>query len=300
MVILLEKKFYLVFIGFLLTIILFMGIIILGILSMFFHFGDLIPFEYIKYFVKILPGPIYTDIILLYAITIGVYYIHHFIFPYFSKTWFFFHKIIRRNSNYGFIKVGAKVVFSKLFIRAFYVGLFAFSITTLISSFSGAYLFRAGLPIINMDVLFTCEDIFLGTFFLTPISIILFFPLWQMEDSGFVSFRHIPENRRTPEIEGVHSIFYRILKGYAGLSTIISLAYYIYNAFDAVGWDFKSPAILTPLILVFLPFLVMGLIFVPILLHEKYVMKNTSRLRKSVKELKTIEIPKFEDTVIEK
>lgn len=189
--------------------------------------------------------------------------------------------------------------FYKLFLRAFYVSLFSFSITTLISSFGGLYLFRAGNPISGLAILFVCEDIFLGTFFITPFTIIIFFPLWQMEDSGLITYRHLPEYRRTPEIEGVHALLYRVLKGYAGISTIITLAYYIFASLEALGWDFTKPAILTPLILIVLPFLVMGLIFIPILLHEKYIEKNTYRLKKSLKKLKLIDIPDIDSMEIE-
>ncbi|MBD3228676.1 MAG: hypothetical protein GF329_10875 [Candidatus Lokiarchaeota archaeon] len=294
-----KTKFYLILVGFILTIVLFISIIILGLISASFSGPSLIPKEYIYSFVAILPGPIYTDILLLYTIPISFYYLHYLTFPYFSKTWIFFHKIIRRKSQYAFLKIGEKTSFYKLFLRAFYAALFSFSITTLISSFSGIYLFRAGHPISGLTTLFICEDIFLGTFFITPISIIIFFPLWQMEDSGLVTYRHLPEYRRTPEIEGVHALLYRVIKGYAGLSTIITLAYYIYASFNVLGWDFTQAAILTPLILIALPFLVMGLLFIPILLHEKYILKNTSRLRKSLNGLKLIDIPDINDMEIQ-
>jgi len=290
---------YLIFIGLILTSLLFIIIISLSVFQSIFSLHGLIPPEYFDDFIAILPGPIYTDIIFLFAIPIGFYYIHYLLFPYFTKIWYFFHKIIRRKGNYGFVKVGEKISFHKLFLRGFYIGLFSFSITTLISSFSGLTLFRAGSPLPNLKVLFLCEDIFLGTFLLCPISVLFFFPLFQMEDSGFMAYRHLPEYRRTAEIEGIHALLYRVLKGYAGLSTIISLAYYIYMAFDALDWDFNNPAILTPLILITLPFLIMGLLFIPFYLHEKYNNKNTERMMKQFKKLKIIDIPTFDKIIVD-
>ncbi|MHA1230354.1 MAG: hypothetical protein ACTSRP_04840 [Candidatus Helarchaeota archaeon] len=290
-----ERKYILMTIELFITIMLFVSIIVLGLLEKFTHEFRLIPVEYSKFFINILPGSIYTDMIFLFGLPILFFFIYCLIFPYISRILVFFHKLWRRKSKYCFIEVGEKITFYKLFVRAFYMGLFSFSITTLISSFSGYHLFRAGTPIPGREVLFICEDIFLGTFLITPITIILFFPLFQLEDSGFIAYRHLPEFRRTPEIEGVHAIFYRLLKGYAGLSTIITLVYYIYNSFEAVNWNFKEPAILTPLILIMLPFLVSGLLYIPFLLNEKYIHKNTKKLHNAFKKLNLVIIPTFEE-----
>ena len=120
-----------------------------------------------------------------------------------------------------------------------------------------------------------------------------------MEDSGFMAYRHIPNNRRTADIEGLHALLYRILKGYAGFSTIISLGHYIYSALYQLDWNFTQPAILTPLILIVLPILVIGLIYFPILLHEKNIAKNTLRLKNAFKMKKMIDIPTFDKIIIE-
>jgi len=223
--------------------------------------------------------------------------LHYLIFPFISKLGIVIHKIIRWNSKYGFIKIGVKVSIYTWFIRLIYAGLFAFSIATLISSFSGYHLFRAGTPLHNLEILFICEDIFLGTFLITPLVILIFFPIWQMEDLGFISYKNIPDRRMTPDIEGVHALIYRLLKGYAGLSTIISLGYYIYMAFSVLHWDFSNPAILTPLILIVLPFLVMGLLFFPVYLYELYLNKSKLKIEKYYKNFKIIEIPDFEKLI---
>jgi len=293
---LVKKQFYLLILCFILIITLFISIIVLGIISDISHL-PLIPIQYIFDFIKILPGPIYTDIFLLFFISIGFYFLNHLLYPYYIKIWYYFHKIYRRKSKYGFMVIGKKVSFYKLFIRAFYMGLFAFSITTLISSFSGNYFFRAGLPLPGLSALFVCEDIFLGTFLICPITILIFFPIFQMEDSGFITYRHLPNYMRTPEIEGVHALLYRLLKGYSGLSTIITLIYYIYAAFEAVDWNFGNPAILTPLILIGLPFLMIGLLFIPFLLYDKCIEKNSERLRKKFKKLPSVIVPNFDDII---
>jgi len=158
-------------------------------------------------------------------------------------------------------------------------------------------LFRAGWM---DDIFHEAEAAFLGTFFLCAFMIILFFPVWLMEDSGVVSYRVFHEERMPVDIQGVHSIYYSILTGYAGLSTIFALATYIIKTIQAT--PVIEPKILTPIILIVLPFVVTGLLAIPIVLYEHFLTKNRDRLYSKLVgfQFPEIMIPKFEEMKIEK
>jgi hypothetical protein len=71
-----NKKNLFIFISFILSFCLFTAIVILHFISRMNlpgFFGNLIPPEYVEFFIQILPGTIYTDVPLLYLFAIIVF-----------------------------------------------------------------------------------------------------------------------------------------------------------------------------------------------------------------------------------
>jgi hypothetical protein len=294
-----DKKYLMILLGFILSVAIFVIIAILG----FVKFGptNLIPKEYVTEFVYLLPGPLITDILLLFAIPVAIYFLFYLLAPYFIIFYIKLHKfiywIMRRPSQYGIFRLGATVKPGRLFFRAFIVSLFSFSISALIVQMGYGDLFRAGWM---NDIFHQAEAAFLGTFFLCAFMIILFFPVWLLEDSGVVSYRVFHAERMPIDIQGVHSIYHSILTGYAGLSTILALATYIIKTLQKAPPP--NPAILTPIILMVLPFIVTGLLAIPIVLYEHFLSRNRDRLYSKLAgfNFPEITIPKFEELKIEK
>ena len=54
------------------------------------------------------------------------------------------------------------------------------------------------------NVLIHGEAVFIGTFFIAGILIILMLPFWLMEDAGILIYDVRPEERRTPNVSGIH------------------------------------------------------------------------------------------------
>jgi hypothetical protein len=245
----------------------------------------------------VLPGSIVTDIILIYLIPVLFFGLFYVVAPYlivfYIKIHKFFYWLLRRPSKYGIFKLGTRVSAGRLMARALVVSLFSFSISALIVSLGGASLFRAGVPL--EPVLFEAEAIFLGTFILCSFMIIIFFPVWLLEDSGLVSYRVFHEERMPADIQGVHSIYYYILLGYAGFSTILTLVSYITQTLEVVGPT--DAAMLTPIILIILPLLLTGLIAIPIYLYERFFPRTSAKLHKHLEKFNfpDIRIPKFEE-----
>ena len=292
-----DKKYFTILIGFILSLILFITIVVMGEIQI--TGTHLIPPEYVGTFVYIVPGPIFTDILLLYGIPIVIFFIYYLIAPYLIVIYIKFHQLfywlLRRPSKYGLFKMGQEIKAGRLFYRALIVSLFSFSISVLIVQMGYGDLFRENY--IEVSILSQAEAVFLGTFALCAITIILFFPIWLLEDSGVVSYRVFHEERMPVDIQGVHSIYHHMLLGYAGISTILALVKYIGETLAVI--PIGNPAILTPLILIILPFIVTGLLAIPIYLYERLISKNLDRVKSKLAKFNfpEITIPHFEELI---
>ncbi|MHC1590526.1 MAG: hypothetical protein ACXQS8_00400 [Candidatus Helarchaeales archaeon] len=298
-----EKKFLPIIGGLGLSIGAFIFIVILGTIKV----GNmlLIPREYIDYFVYILPGPLYTDIILIFALPILFFFLFYLTVPFFFVFWLKIHRLIKWRAKYGIYKLPTKARAAQLYYRSFIISVFSFSISSMLVQFGLAGLFRAGNPLdLGGLILFQGESIFLGTFILVSFMIIIFFPIWILEDSGVVSYRVFPGERFAPDIEGVHSVFMILLQGYAGFTSILTLIYYVamtlivVNPIGSILMGIPvDAAILTPVLLILLPYITTGIVSIPILLYEKYLPKILAKLEPRLEKLgiKEIKIPTFDE-----
>jgi hypothetical protein len=239
-----------------------------------------------------------TDVILLYLFPVIIYYLISFISPYVVQFLYKINKLtytFRKAPKYGFLKVGDNFKPSRLFFRAFLVNLFAFGTSALIVQLGAGDLFRATLDeFVIPQGLFVAEAIFFGTFFLASLSMLLFLPSWYLEDSGLVSYRHFPKQRRTPIVEGVHQWYVNVLSFYTGISTIFTLFEVVTKAIPAAGF---GPALLTPIIVIISPLILTGLLAIPIFLYEKNIDKMRTRIHERLAKynLRHFTIPEFHE-----
>lgn len=293
-----EKRYLPLIIGFITSIFLFILIYVIHLVSKLVGL-NLIPPEYIYVFIPLLPGPMLTDVILLYLFPLGIYLLINLISPSLVTFLYKINKltfIFRKAPDYGFLKVGDRIKPSRIFLRAFLVNLFAFGTSAILFQLGAGSLFRAtaggggSIP----EGLYAAEAIFFGTFFLASLSMLLFLPSWYMEDSGLVAYRHFPDQRRTPIIEGVHKWYISVLEVYTGISTILTLFQVITQAFPDAGF---GPAILTPIIVIISPLILTGLLALPVYLYEKNMEKMQNRIFKKLAKynLRHYTIPTFED-----
>ena len=306
------KKYIIVIIGFIISICVFATIYILSELAK--NSPDpLIPREYVSDFVVIIPSflclpqsgfcvpGLFTDIPILYLIPIVVVLIIYAIGPYLLIIYLQLHKLttkISTKTQYGIVEPGKNVGAFKLFRRALIVSLFAFSITAILIQAGYGDSFRGNY--IEDSVLSNAEALFLGTFFISGIVLIIFIPIWLLEDTGIVGYKHDKQKRHPPKIEGISSLYSSILEGYAGISTVFILISYIIKSLEVIQPG--SPAILTPIILIFLPFIITGLFAIPLMIYEALLPKATKRiLKKLIKyNLHYIDIPEFDEVKSER
>ncbi len=286
-----RSKYIWLFVGFAISIAAFMTFVVLAELQKPIGSKKFIPMEFVPYFVNLLPGTLFTDLIFLYAIPIGMILLFIVAGVPMVMGLVKIHGLAHRGAKFGINPLGPKVSGAKLFRRVLFVGLFAFSLTVLIVNAGYGTLFRnisMSPPIVADTVLTQGEGVFIGTFFIVGFLIILLLPFWLMEDAGILIYDVRPENRVTPNISGVHLWYVDFFEGYAGISAIISLVTLIYGAFGEVsGLD---PALLTPIMLVFLPFITSGLLTIPMVIYEKTLPKLVEKLQKKLDATKYPEV----------
>ncbi|NHJ22177.1 MAG: hypothetical protein EAX91_14620 [Candidatus Lokiarchaeota archaeon] len=293
-----EKKYLPLIVGFIVSIILFATIYILHIISISTGLS-LIPEEYISIFIPLLPGPMITDVILLYAFPLVIYFLLNFISPYIVQFIYKVNRIsyvFRKAPNYGFLSMGKNIKPSRIFFRAFLVSLFAFGTSAVLFQLGAGNFFRATLEGGGYipSGLYAAEAIFFGTFFISSLSMLVFLPSWYLEDSGLVSYRHFPEQRRTPIIEGVHRWYINIVGAYTGISTIFTLFQVITKAFPDAEF---GPALLTPIIVIISPLILTGLLALPMYLYEKNMEKMQNRIHRRLAKynLRHFTMPEYAD-----
>ncbi|MEX2726446.1 MAG: hypothetical protein Q6353_004285 [Candidatus Sigynarchaeum springense] len=256
------------------------------------------PPEYVHEFVYILPGTIYTDMLVLFGLPMLIAMVFYVACPTITRGLVNLHGLFKRGGSHAIARLQGDIPVSLLFKRLFLVSLLSFSIAATLIGYTGWDVFRfVKIKPIDSTIIYlnSTEGLFLATFFFVPVSFLLFLPLWCIEDSGIISYKTFKGKRRTPDIEGVQAIYENILKGYASVSTLITLAQTVYEGFTKV--PLKDPAILTPIILLLTPFLTAGLIALPVFFYESRIEKIREKISEKLQQynLSTIDIPEASD-----
>ncbi|MBN1216405.1 MAG: hypothetical protein JXA99_13315 [Candidatus Lokiarchaeota archaeon] len=263
-------------------------------------FGMKIPNEFITEFVFLIPGPMWTDIIVIYGIPIGIFCIIYYISPYTNRLFTKVHSIFyvfRKRPSYGIFQPSTKIFISKLLFRLILACLLTFILSYYIVQIGLGHLFRAGSA---PDALFDAEAKFLATFFFLPFVLLLFFVLWSLEDSGMIAYRIFPEKRKNPDINGVYKIYKGFIEYLVGFSIIFVYVGLINATINHVQTESTIEALFIPFSLIFLPFIISGLIAIPLFLYEKNIDKMMNRIHPYLmkKGYNKINVPDFKDIEI--
>jgi hypothetical protein len=302
-----EKKKFFILLSLVLSVCLFSAILILYFIDQMNIPGfpsSLIPKEYVDFFIQILPGNIYTDLILLYLFPILVFGMYIMIAPILVQVLYKIYDftfIFRNRPQYGIIQGGVNIKATSIIYRAILVSLFAFGTTTLMVQLGVGNVFRATADMGAPEPLIKAENIFFGTFFFTPISLLLFLPIWLLEDCGLVGYRTFKNQRKLPVIQGLFKWYMNVIEVYTGLSTIYGYLLLILNTFGyfVFSSSFTDPAILTPIILLILPLIITGLFAIPLYYYEHHLGKIQGRIqiRLSKYNIPYIKIPVYDQMI---
>ncbi|MFO7796737.1 MAG: hypothetical protein ACQERB_03865 [Promethearchaeati archaeon] len=306
---LLKKQYIPLYICFILTLLLY------GVIYLIAAFPTIlaplgIPEVFVETFVLIIPGPLWSDIILLYLFPLLTYLGIQYLSPYSTLFYTKSHKsfyILRTKPIYGIYQTKSEISGAKLLLRLLKGSFLCFVIASWFIQ-SGFHPYFRDMTSADpaYEALFRTEALFLATFFFTPLIILIYFPLWNLEDAGIIAYRKFNKKRKNPDIEGVNRIFRDFIEYFIGFTTIYVYFNRIYKTFvfllyeNPYGPDFA--ALFIPILLIFLPFLISGLFSIPMLLYEIKFKKNMNRIHVyfEMKDFSYIEIPNFENLVKER
>jgi hypothetical protein len=280
-----QRKNLPILINFIITLVIIMFFMIVGILYYLSIGESIFAPETVEIFIPFIPGPIITDLLfLLLAPILGFFVIFYTLAPYWTKLLIGIHKILSKlggNPRYGVVKLGKRISGRMLFFRAMVVSFFTFSLAVFLVELlvglgvvDGFLLYSSGIPIFDKVV-----QVFVACLFLGIITILIFLPVWNLEDSGLTSYQVSTgeEDERSPvDIQGVHAPLAGALSGYAGLATVLSWITFIVMVYPTIS--FSDPSFIVLILFILLPFITAGFFSIPIFLYEKTFPRLIDRL----------------------
>ncbi len=240
--------------------------------------------ETAEIFIPFIPGPVFTDLLIIVLVSIIGFFIFYALAPILAKLLIKIHKIFSRigtDAKYGVVRTGEKVTGRMLFFRAMVVSFFTFSLAaffvemlTGLGISEGFLLYTSTSPYLDKII-----QVFVACLFLGIITIFIFLPVWHLEDSGLTSLQvsTSKEDERSPvDIQGVHAPIAGVLSGYAGIATVLAWILFIVDVLANPPYAYGTSIMVIFFIL--LPFIVAGFFSIPIYLYEKKLPKLISRL----------------------
>ncbi|MBD3341230.1 MAG: hypothetical protein GF353_19140 [Candidatus Lokiarchaeota archaeon] len=247
-------------------------VLILGFLPLLLNVDavDLIP---------IIPGGVLTDVIISTMIPFIFMIAMIFLGPYLAILFVKMHNLIKlKKYDYFIITLEKKLPGKRILIRTIFPGLLAVNIAiyiTLYGDFNYLFHYQGADPRL-VPVVIEYASIIVGI----PIAAIVVLPIWMLQSSGLMCFRKTDLYNRpiTPDIEGVGHFYTNLLKGYVGISTIISYSLILYQYLTTTRNTAILVVFVDPIVIIFL--------FMPIsLILEILANKLNKRLYKKYQKI---------------
>ena len=245
---------------------------------------------------RVLPGDVLLDFIWLYVFAAIIGSIVYATTPRLSSFFWKLHRVLTGN-NYNYhlqemdLETGSSFTFRRMLMPAFVALGISFSISNVQSSVEmlivtdgfGSLAPEAQSIVISISLLFIL-------LLLSGFIVLIFAPMWLMQDVGLVCERK-KKPRTTADIDGVGNWYLKMLKGFAGISTIVA---YFFTIIQTIEWyqfvlvsppegGFSVLIFLVPLVAVVIsPLLALGPISLVYLLYEASLSKHLTNYRSSV------------------
>jgi hypothetical protein len=226
-------------------------------LAVFFTYRGAFPFQSPLGIYRILPGDILLDLVWTYVLAFAVGIIVYLITPLMARLSWHIHRAAKgRSHRYYIQRRSGEPGMSpqkRLLTPAFVALGLSFSLSgpatqsLIFVTENFASLREQDAAIVSaMPVLFIA--ILVSSFVL-----LIFTPVWLLDDVGLISEKKIKGSRVTADIEGVGQFFMKYLRGFAGISTIIG---YLLLAVQMVNWYqfmLTQTELMYPLFVYFIP-----------------------------------------------
>jgi len=200
------------------------------------------------------------------------------------------HDIIKiKRYNYAIFKMeNLPLKIRDIIIRTLTLGLFAFTIGTLITEFVPHDIIITTHHIDDIQMSFITLS---ATMFILPFLILFFLPIWLLRDAGIVcSKKKFKEGyQKLPDIEGVYRVYNSYILGYIGIATIIAIALLIYtDIFLIIQEGGKDVGLAIPIF--FAPFIGMAISLIPLVYYNFRKQKLVERFNQKLhqKSIKTV------------
>jgi hypothetical protein len=265
------------------------------IITVVFTYLGAFPFDSDLGIYRVLPGDILIDFIWLYVFSIILGLVLYFISPMLSSFMLRIHRtFIGRNSRYYSqdivpnVAIGAQI--RRLLLPAFTTLGISYSIVNM-DSIVNVILVTESFTGTDINVQAQSISIGLSLLFMLLLMVnfimILFVPIWTLQDAGLVR----ESEQKTgviSETEGVGNWYLKLVKGFAGISTLVA---YIFTILQTIDWyqyliehppeeGFSFLVFLVPVAAILAaPLLALGPISVVYLFYKKSIERNLSRFR---------------------
>jgi hypothetical protein len=263
------------------------------VITVFFTYLGMFPFDVELGIYRILPGDTLIDFIWLYVLSGIIGSVLYFVTPNMSRFLLRVHKSIRgKNARYYLQTVEHQVnsigQLRRTLIPAFAALGISYSISN-IQNIANAIFVSDGFISLDPQAqsIITSLSLLFILLLIACFIMVIFTPIWLLHDAGLVC-----ELEKKPgsisEIEGVGNWFLKMMKGFAGVSTIVA---YLFTVLQTIAWYqfvLQSPPEGGVSILVFLvpvaavaaaPILALGPILLIFVLYEISLTKNLSKLQ---------------------
>jgi len=182
--------------------------------------------------IPILPGGVISDVIISILIPYVFLIIMLILGPIIAPVFVRLHKLIKLNKYEYFInKSNKKRSGFRILTRAIFPGMLAVNIAIYIALYSdlNALIYYEGADSSKIPMVIEYASIIFGI----PIASLIIIPLWMIESSGLISSKKVELYNRpiSPDIESVGQFYIKLLKGFIGISFVVSYSLILYEYF---------------------------------------------------------------------
>ncbi|MFW9921435.1 MAG: hypothetical protein ACFFED_17685 [Candidatus Thorarchaeota archaeon] len=255
--------------------------------------SGIFPFEGPLGVYRILPGNILIDFLWVWIIAIIMGVLLFLLTPYLSGVYLGLHRIMT-GGGYEYhlqsleSKEGSRST-GQLLVPSFVALGLSFTITNISNIVATIFVVESfdGLPEGVREPLLSSMPLFFILLLIATIISFVFAPAWLLEDLGIICRRKGDE--ATAYIEGVGNWYLALLKGFAGISTILA---YIFTSVDMVNWYQILPTygvevpiwlyLIPVLVIMVSPAIALAPISISYTLYLLGIERNSRKLRKMV------------------
>jgi len=265
-------------------------VLVVSASAIVFSYAHLFPFYDPPGLYRLLPGDILTDFIWVYVLTLICGALAYVAAPFLSTIFWKGHRLLTAGHyNYHIQLFDARATRRSKVRRLFLPAFVALGLAAAIANIRQvANLIFVNESFANLDESAPALEVGVPILFIliliASFVTLLFVPLWLLEDTGVICERETVGRRVTADIEGVGNWYVALLKGFAGITTVIT---YLLIAASTIEWYYtvNVPNLFTLIVLIVpvvaiigAPFLAMAPISVVHFCYEISLRRNKERL----------------------